>query len=530
MYIWYQRCLYKMIPFYRLLLLPLLFFSVTVVCAQNPELVKFGDLTFNSEFEKKVFADIQNSQTDYLHLFLGISPNTNNELAERIKQKIQIDSERISQKKFNQLKDDKKVSRIYELVNKEILNRYKEETLFPDIFSSGNFNCLTASAYYGFLFTKLGISFEFRESANHVHPVAFPLTMQIKVETTDPVYGFQYFDTKLKVQFVNYLLTTKIISKEEATNSSVDSIFNKYYFPESSIGMKELAGLQYLNDAFYNYGRDNFKYAFNQIQKAYYLYPSQRVSTVMLFLLSRCIAETKYEVPEDAAYLAYAARYVGKELELEVFLNEFNNLTNNVLVERSQIALYDRIFTFLSENIDEGSVRNALIAEYYKNKGRVLISTFRVKEALANFEKALSLEPENLEIQTLTVSSLAYSFSSASSQEVVNSIEEFERRFPLMQKNETFISLQMLGYLQYSEEKFDFEKPLEGEVLLKKFENLYKMHKGISINYEKVGDAYSAAAVYYFKRSDKKTAREYLNRGLEISPENYQPMYRLRAL
>jgi tetratricopeptide (TPR) repeat protein len=505
-------------------------FSGIIASAQSILLVRPGDLKFNSEYEKEAFTNLQNNKADYLSLFLAVSPSTDKELAEKVNQMIILESDRINDKKFGKKTDEKKVKSIYEWVNKDILYIYKEQALFRDIFSTGNFNCLTASAYYGFMFTNLGIGFEFRESSNHVHPVAFPNTLQIKVETTDPVFGFQYFDTKIKAQFVNYLLSSKVISKEEVAASSIDLIFNKYYFPESSIGMRELAGLQYLNDALNNFGQDNFTYAFDQIQKAYFLYPSDKISTVMLFLLSRCLAETNYKNVEDASLLVYASRYVGNVLDKGTFISEFYALTDKVLLQRSQAELYDSIFEFLMKQMDEGEARKAVELEYYYQKGELLMTTFRVKEALSYFEKALLLEPNNLDIQTNTVKSLAFSFGTASNQEIVSTIENFVLNFPVMQTNESFLSLQMLGYLQLAEEKFDFEKAAEGEILLKKFENLFHLHPGISIQYEKVSDAYSSAAVYYFKRNDIVTARNYLNRGLLVSPENYQLMYRLRAL
>jgi tetratricopeptide (TPR) repeat protein len=519
-----------MISYQRLILFFLLFSLGCEASAQSSVLVRFNDLKFNSEFEKDAFTIFENGTPDYLRLFLAVSPSSDEELFKLVNQKILSVTETLNDRKFEKLRDEKKVGKVYEKVNGDILNRYEEKVLFPVIFSSGNFNCLTASAYYGFMFTNLGIDFEFKETSSHVHPVAFPKTLQIKVETTDPINGFQYFDTKLKVQFVNYLEDSKIISKEDVRNSSLDDIFNKYYFPESSIGMRELAGLQYLNDAFYNYGQEKFEIAFWQCQKAYYLYPSIRISTVMLFLLSQCIAVVDYKELEDVSYLAFASRFVGNEVKKEDIINQFYSLTRVVFLERSQTALYDEMFTYLIKLIGKEDVRKAIEKEYYFQKGKFLMTTFQVKEALSDFEKALAIEPENLELQAYTVQSLAYLFTTLSNQKIVNSTEEFARRFPRMQMNEGFISLQMIGYLKFSEENFDFEKPDDGEVLLMKFENLFHLHPEISIQYENVGDAYSAAAVYYFKRNNIKTARSYLNRGLAISPENYQLMYRLRAL
>lgn len=504
--------------------------SGNLLFAQSKTLVRFDELNFNSEFEKEAFLQLQNGNPDYLRIFLSVDPTMDANRYSEISTRIQTHVTQIGTKKFDKLKDEKKISLIYKSVNDNVLSRYEEKILFPDIFLSGKFNCLTASAYYGFLFDKLGIAYDFRETMNHVHPVAFPNTLQVKVETTDMINGFQYFDQKLKLQFLGYLINTKIISKEEAKNTSLDSIFNRYYFPESEIGIKELAGLQYLNDAFFKLGEENFTSAFRQVQKAYFLYPSKRISTLMLFLLSGCIGELDYKEIEDVSYLGIASRFVGKDLDEKIFLGEFTSLTEEVLIGRSQIKLYDQMFDTLMKAIEVEGLRDQVRIIYHSQKGRVLMTIYRVKEAFTNFETALNLQPGNIELQTVTVQSLGYILVSESHQEIVNTLEEFEKKFPLMQYNESFISLQMLAYLNIGEEKFDFEKPVEAEDFFKKFENLHKLHPNISVQYEEVGDAYSAAAVYYFKRNNKTTAKMWLNRGLEASPDNYQLMYRLRAL
>lgn len=519
-----------MTPFRIHFSLLLLLLLPNLTSAQNQVFVRFDDLKFNSEFERTAFSDIQKGQTDFLPVFLAVSPLSDSATYLESARKINQEAAKIQSKKFLRLKDEKKVSLIYDRVNEDILKLYEEKVLFTDVLSSGRFNCLTASAFYGFLFSQLGIEFEIRETSNHVHPVAFPQTLQIKVETTDPVNGYKYFDARLKNQFVNYLLTSKIISKDEAGSSSIDNIFNKYYFPESSIGMKELAGLQYLNDALYFFGRENFEESLKQIQKAYFLYPSDRISTVMLFILSRNLNEARFSSVEEASLLVYTARYVGRMLDEKAFINEFLIMTEKVLAERSQVELYDQICEYLISSLDSENVRKSIQLEYNYQKGLLMFNTFRIKDALGYFEEALKIKPEDINIQTLTLKCLALSFGSASNQETLNILENIGGRFPVLEKNESFVALLMLAYLQLGEEKFDFEKPLEGELLLKEFEKLFIEHPGIGIQYEEVGKAYSAAAAYYFRRNEKRVAGDYLKRGLEIAPGNYQLMYRLRAI
>jgi tetratricopeptide (TPR) repeat protein len=508
----------------------LILFTGELYASVDTALVRFSDLKFNSSFENEAFTAFRDGHADYLKLFLAASPESGPELYERDKKEIFIEEGRITGRGFSRLKERSKVEKVYTKVNEDILKQYEEQVLFPEVFLTGKFNCLTASAYYGLIFSDLGIEFGFRESANHVHPVAYPSSLQIKVESTDPVFGFQYFDDRLKSQFISYLISSRIITKEDARKYGTEEIFRKYYFPESSIGMKELAGLQYLNVAFYKYGKENYPDAFRQIQKAWYLYPSERISTVMLFLLSRCLTAADYTSLKDAEYLAFASRFSGKGLDATALVNEFRHITDIVLIERSQPDLYDDIFRYLDDNIEDSAVIKSISSEYYYRKGRMYLNNSRIGNALEMFSEALALEPGNAEYQSFAVKSLAYSFESVPNQEMVNSAEAFELKFPLTAANESFISLKMLAYLRNGEEKFDFDKPAEGITMIEKFEKLFREHPGISIQYDKAADAYSAAAVYYFKRNEKAKAKEYLKRGLAVAPDNYELRYRLKSL
>ena len=225
---------------------------------------------------------------------MAVDPSVNTTKYDITRREIGFELQRLNDRKFIKAKPEKKISLLFENVNRDVLKRYEENVLFPRIFNDGVFNCLTATAYYGILLDSLGIPFEIRETYNHVHPVAFPENLGITIETTDPVAGVRYFDQKLKVNFVNYLLETKRVTRQEYDTSGVDKIFNQYYLPEKSVGLEELTGLQYLNDALQRCVSEDFLTAFEQIKKAYYLYPSSKMLAVFQFILNTNLYKSNF--------------------------------------------------------------------------------------------------------------------------------------------------------------------------------------------------------------------------------------------
>jgi len=47
----------------------------------------------------------------------------------------------------------------------------------------------------------------------------------------------------------------------------------------------------------------------------------------------------------------------------------------------------------------------------------------------------------------------------------------------------------------------------------------------MNISESEIGSAYAAAISYYSRKGQKAKAKELLNRGFEVSPNNYQLMY-----
>lgn len=494
------------------------------------DIVSFEDLKFNSYFEEMAFYNFMQGSGDVLMLFAAIDPDVNTNIYEGFKKDLIRERKSIDSRKFRRVREERKIKIIYDHVNKQVLTRYREKILFPHIFVNGTFNCLTASAYYGFLMDSLGIEYDFRETFNHVHPVAFPNTMQIKIETTDPIAGIEYYDDKLKRKFVDYLLEKKVMSRDEYYSNSIEELFNKYFLPESGIELVELAGLHYLNDALYKYDSEEYFAAFEQIKKAYFLYPSDRMRMLFQFILTGALAEADFLQIKDAQFLVYLSRLPDNEVNSEEISLVFLYLTERLLYNSSRTDYYDSLFHYLKTNMNDGLIKDEISFQYYFYRGKSKLIHYKFREALDLFLKGYELNSHNLELQSLIISTLANTFDNIPALQLVENLEIYAEEMPILSENGMFISLQMMSYLVLVEQLFDFEEINQALMYLEKFEALYEQSPGVDIDYEHVSDAYTAAAVYYFKNYQKTRAVEFLEKGLKIAPENYELRYRLKSI
>jgi len=495
------------------------------------QIVRFSELSYNSYFEQLAFMNYREGNRDYLELLMAVDPSVNTVKYNIVAREIELELQKLKNKRFFKAKPEKKITLLYEQVNKDIFQAYKENVLFSQIFDNGTFNCLTATGYYGVLLDSLGIPYLFRESFNHVHPVAYPDNSGITIETTDPVTGVRYFDEKLKVRFVNYLLETSRVSREEYDTTGVDVLFNRYYLPERSIGLAELTGLQYMNDALNRYATGDYLSSFEQIKKAYFLYPSNKMLAVFQFILNSAIYESNFMQLSDARFIVYMARLIKKDvISTETVAGTFGYMSNIVVITRTDTQLYDSIYHYLVNNLDEPDLKDNIELQYSLFRGKAFLSNYMLKDALNLFERAYELDDDNLEVQTLFVTTLAYTFQNSSNKEIIQRIDTVTAKFPNLDSNGLFLSLKMMAYLAYVEELFDFGNPGKALDYLGKFEAIYEDNPGLEINYKLVGDAYSAAAVYFFKKYNKKKARELLEKGLQIAPGNFELRYRLNSL
>ena len=508
----------------RLLCYSLIAWMIAFESNSQDSLVRFNELKFDSEFEKSAFDKFfkENEKRAVIDLFLSVStegPGKKDIANARINDLvIKLQASGIDKKK-----PEKKVKTIYDQVHSTFLIKYELISHFNEIFSTGNYNCVTASALYAIIFDKLDIPYAIQEKPTHVFLVAYPNQYNVLVETTSPLFGYLNFDARYKEKFISNLKDSKLIGAAEASSQSTEELFNKYYFQNENIDIRKLIGIHYMNNALYKNDNGNVIEAFKQCEKAYFFYPSPRCSFLLLSFAVD-ILQKKIEPTGRALLIAKISRYKDQGITVDAVKGEFLRLNEDVLVKQGNRSLYNECADIIVNNgvQDVELIKEIRYIQYYEI-GRANYNQGSYSLAKYFFAKALEQQPNNTELGATFFNALVLTMRQKKDEAgILDTVLFYRKRFPSLQNNQNFNSLTANAFLVASSKEMDGNNVELAEGYLKNFEDMYGQNKDLIIDSNATGNAYSKLCSYYFKKGQKEKAKTLLKQGLEIAPDNYE--------
>ena len=337
---------------------------------QDSSLVKFSDLSFKNDSEKNAFNQfgISKDKSDVFELLFTSFDNM--QVGEKTKALQKIDNSVAELKKSTAGKSDaKKIKIAYDYIHKEFLKVYKLKNSFIDIFQTGEYNCVSASALYALIFSKLEIPYQIKELPTHVYLIAYPNSSKIVIETTSPTKGYYQFSNSFITKYVTFLYDSKIITKEELESSNTNDLFNKHYFSSDNVSIHELAGLQYSNFAIYFMDDDitDLVKAKENAQKACFLFSSEKHRYLLKSVLMNSIEKTGYDNSENIANLALLCRYNNlkdKELNNDVIIYEFGRIIHAQLIKNSDFDLFEKSYNKIIVEIKDSLLKGEITYGY----------------------------------------------------------------------------------------------------------------------------------------------------------------------
>ena len=486
-------------------------------------LVKYSDIIFTTDFEKNILGEyFKYGEPGYFKLFLATSRDIDFQKAGNYSEKYDLFFDNSFPERFRKYNHKRKIKTIYRTVHSTFLNSYEFYTCFDKIFYNGDYNCVTATALFGIILTRLNIPFYIIETPIHVYIVAYPNKKHIKIESTDPYSGYFVYNQTMKRTFIEFFKTSKVIDEIEYRDLSVDELFDKYYFQGNKISLKELIGIQYMNNAAFNILEDKLIESYINMEKPYLFYPSRNTENLLYNYLIKIIPALNYEEPEDLDYLIKLTRYSSGELIKKIINYEFLRITETYLISKGESEYYDNIFRYLTEKIKNSEYLKEIAHIYYYEKGKFLISNDNLLEGHDFFKKALESTPDDNDIQSAFIQSLEVILEQSDLYEAVEQLETFSDQFSELSDNRKFAELKMANYLKAAIQSINTNNITQGEEFLKKFEILYKSAPDAIQEEHLIGEVYSAFSVFYFKRGLYIKAKECLQRGLLFAPENKQ--------
>jgi hypothetical protein len=514
---------------------PLCLFALTLLTktVAGQPLVDYRQLTFNSAFEKEILTDhFENKKSDPFLLLMANGRLLNEQAIQQAKSNFYSHIALLQDEKVALKKNDKKTKFIYDDVHKKFLRKYEEINKFEEIFNNGFYNCASASALYALVFEKLNIPYVIKEQPSHVYLIAYPETDRIKVETTSPINGSQAIDAKFKEMYVKMLKDQKLISTQEYVAQDINTLFDKFYFSDQQdITLQNLIGIQYMNDGLYQYNDHKFEESFAQMEKAYLFFPHEKTEYLLMLTASQAFETRKQKDTIQATYLGKLSRYKNVGIDKQMITGEFARVIRDLLFtdgNKEQLALY---YQKLKQLIYDADLIKEIDFIYNYECGRLLYNQAKYKDAIPYLEMALQIKPKDQDTNALFINAVGESLrTNADNLTIIKTLDVYALKYPDLHDNNVFNNLVAATYLIQFGMEYSSNKPAQGDKYKAMFEMHFSKYPGLTVHSALVGQAYSVAAVYYFRQGLNAKAKNIINKGLEVSPNNYELLQRQQMI
>jgi tetratricopeptide (TPR) repeat protein len=494
--------------------------TMTILRAQD-SLVFHHDLQFSSNFEQEAFDRLARKDIDVFALLMA---NGNLVTENKIKEYSLLFQKQVDalKKQISGKKPERQTKMVYDEFEKRFLKKFELNSRFEEVFYNGQYNSVSATALYAMAFERMSIPYSIKEEPTHVYIVAYPQQERIVLQTTTSTATHMVMSPAFKLEYVKTLKAQKVITGRE-TEQDVNTLFDRYYFGnQMDIDLVKLAGIQYLNEGLVYVGERKFEEAFAKLEKAYFLYPSERVAYTLLVTGIMAFADRKVMDSGHAVMLSKISRFIGFNITEESICREFGLVTEKLLFTEGRTQEYDQYFKVLISHINNEKLKDELSFIYYFESARAYHNRGRHTESLPFLEKALTLKPQHLDVQAMFLWAIALELQDHPEQEAEKMIEGYAQRFPELQKNNLFGKLQGAVYLTYFYRNYADGKIKEGERYRLLFEKVADQYSTVRMDPNQVGEAYSAAAVYYYKKGQVAKARALIETGLKYAPGSYE--------
>ncbi|MCO4291740.1 hypothetical protein NF867_02555 [Solitalea sp. MAHUQ-68] len=432
------------------------------------------------------------------------------------------------------LKSVNSLKSIYKNIHAQFLIKYNISVDFKDIFTSGQYNCVTASALFALILDRLGIGYSIKEATDHVYLVVGETGNNMVFETTTPGATVLTFDQKAKERFVEYLEKNKLIKENEVEALGVDSLFNKFFFSEIPINLTHLIGLQYYNQGLDYLNKSDFVNAYKEFSKSSMLYSNEER---LKYLKSACLVSLLTYVKsgreeESAYYLAKYANIRYSDFNQLLLKDIYSNISDKLLIKNQEEERYTKIFnqTFALVIDSLAQVDIKRITYYHFSKYYYLKNQF--KESLKYLDKLYFMNNNDLEIQGYITYIVTNNLSNSQlNAKIIGEVDSAIAKYPFLASNERIYQLQLANLAYQVSKKYEFGEIAKGEEYLNRLKStLKKSTLSYGSSGELLAEAFGSAAGYYVRKKQYKTAQALLNNALNYLPDSERLRERIKNI
>lgn len=488
----------------------------------NYDQFKISDVKYLTEERQKLFLEFEQGNINLFKQFYFTS------------NKAKLNLYKSYEKQFDAFIDNLKLeissikkptnTKIIEFVNKSVNENYLKtidfSSSFFDLLETGRYNFTTAPAMYALVLNKLEIPFYFSETPTHCEIVVYPSEESLKLIGPGAENGLQYYvlASEFKVSYNTKLSDNKIISSKVYESSTTDDIFNSNFYLNQIDKTKEIiAVLLYKECLEVNSDHQSDKSLYNAMIANIYN-PSFRGNMLIMSTISVLLSKRKYESFESAKQLEFLARIPYTIEETQIF-SLYEDMTEKVLFERNDLALFDTCSKFLLEKTPNLNFKNHVTSIYNRERGRYYLLQYNYNKAIPNLLIADTYNPQNLKLRSMLVEAIFEKMKISDGEDTVGFIGLVDKDSFLLDDNRFrqlyAIFLEDKIFHLYKSEQFTL-----GDKYLLILEKILKLEPSIAIEDPDMRRAFAIPARHYQRLKNLGKARDYVNRGLIYFPKD----------
>jgi hypothetical protein len=177
----------------------------------------------------------------------------------------------MSEKKF--------LKSIFKATHQKFLKSYSQYSDLGEIFQTGRYDCLTATALFSIILNETHFDYKIFETNYHIFILVQTSDGEVLLETTDRLSGFVVQPDEIKNRIDSY-------RENKIMNAGADKTYYQYSFDLfHEVAPHQLAGLLYFNQAIKAYNRNDLLTCATLLEQSKRIYESPRVEELAIVLV-----------------------------------------------------------------------------------------------------------------------------------------------------------------------------------------------------------------------------------------------------
>jgi len=297
------------------------------------------------------------------------------------------------------------------------------------------------------------------------------------------------------------------------------------------IDKKQLAGILYYNAGVDASSKENFEEAYKDFEKAYFLYPSQKLRYFVMASLAGLVLEDKMK-EDPAAYLYYLrfSEISNRDMARSLLKEYFETVCQKLLFKSSDPQKYQLTYKNIVSRVSDTAVKKDIRYIHYYNTAHYYDIKTKYDSSLLYLDSVFAYNKEDLLIQELITSNLLETVRSITDErKALNSLTEIFRRYPFVDRQGKLGEVYAYCLSQTASSAFQKDNKKEGDQYLEMIYGLIENQPELKKRSEPYFvAAFSESYSYYMGERKYKEARDFLTKVLKYYPDNEELQRRMK--